>query len=236
MIDLETIAELARGDARVVELAREARQVLQGGAELTQRLLAVARRQHHETRIVDHNELVGATGALLRRSLGQGIDVRTRLTPERCQARVDSAQLESALLNLALNARDAMPDGGILTLATANRNISRPDPASGLVPSAYALVTVEDTGHGMAPGILARAFEPLFTTKDPEAGTGLGLSQVYGFVKQSGGHVALRSNVGRGTKVTLYLSVAGSAAAAPKLGAARDRTTVDLRARARPPR
>jgi signal transduction histidine kinase len=213
MIDLEMIAELARDDARILELAQEARQTLQGGAKLTQRLLAFARRQRLETRTVDVNELVAAAAALLRRSLGKGIRVRTRLTRERCQARVDPSQLENALLNLALNARDAMPDGGTLTLAAANQSLTRPDPVSGLAAGAFAVVTVDDTGHGMAPDVLERAFEPLFTTKAAEAGTGLGLSMVYGFAKQSGGHVALRSKVGRGTRVTLYLPAPAGAAA-----------------------
>jgi signal transduction histidine kinase len=204
-MDLEMIAELAHDDARLLKLAQEARGVLQDGAELTRRLLAFARRQHLETRTVDVNELVAATGQLLRRSLGQDIRVRTRLTRELCQARVDPTQLQSALLNLALNARDAMPDGGTLTLATAPQYLPEAGGGSDLSAGVFAVVTVDDTGHGMAPEVLERAFEPMFTTKATEAGTGLGLSMVYGFAKQSGGHVTLRSKVGRGTKVTLYL-------------------------------
>jgi signal transduction histidine kinase len=108
-------------------------------------------------------------------------------------------------LNLAFNSRDAMPEGGTLTIATAGRGAAKGDQHVGLEPGAFVAVRVADTGHGMAPEILARAFEPLFTTKEAGGGTGLGLSMVYGFAKQSGGHVSIRSEVGLGTVVTLYL-------------------------------
>jgi signal transduction histidine kinase len=213
-MDLEMIAELANDNPQILRLAQEGRDVLHHGAELTQRLLAFARRQRLETRTVDVNELVATTGEMLRRSLGAGIRLRTRLTPERCRAKVDPGQLQSALLNLALNARDAMPGGGTLTIATGNETVSAADQRPGLEPGAFAVVTVVDTGRGMPPEILERAFEPLFTSKEAGGGTGLGLSMVYGFAKQSGGDVRIDSEVGRGTTVTLHLPAAEAGAAA----------------------
>lgn len=224
-MNLEMIAELAHGDARIRELAEEARNVLQGGAELTQGMLAFARRQRLETRTVDVNELLAATVELLRRSLGQGIRLRTRLTSRRCVAHVDPTQLQSALVNLALNARDAMPDGGTLTLATTTEHATAAAQPPGPAAGTFVVVVVEDTGHGMPPEVLERAFEPMFTTKGAGAGTGLGLSMVYGFAKQSGGHVTLRSKVGRGTRVTLYLPPAEPAAADAVSGDAANGTT-----------
>ena len=120
-------------------------------------------------------------------------------------SRGEAQQLQNALLNLAFNARDAMREGGTLTIATASQRAGEGDQRSGLQAGAFVVVTVADTGHGMAPEVLEHAFEPLFTTKQAGGGTGLGLSIVYGFAKQSGGHVSIRSAVGRGTTVTLYL-------------------------------
>ena len=205
IVDLEMIAELARDRTRIAQLAEEARAVLQNGAELTEHLLTFARRQRLEGRLVDINAMVAATGELLRRSLGQAIRVETMLTDERCQAWVDPTQLQNALLNLAFNARDAMPDGGTLTVATGSERAIEGDQQRGLEPGGFVVVKVADTGHGMAPEVLEHAFEPLFTTKQAGGGTGLGLSIVYGFAKQSGGHVSIRSEVGHGTTVTLYL-------------------------------
>jgi signal transduction histidine kinase len=205
IVDLEMIAGLAGDRTRIRQLAEEARAVLQNGAELTEHLLTFARRQRLEARLVDVNAMVAATGELLRRSLGQAIRLETSLAGERCQAWVDPTQLQNALLNLAFNARDAMPDGGTLTIATGCEHGIEGDQRPALAPGGLVVVTVADTGHGMAPEVLERAFEPLFTTKQAGGGTGLGLSIVYGFAKQSGGHVTIRSKVGRGTTVTLYL-------------------------------
>jgi signal transduction histidine kinase len=205
LVDLEMIAELARDRTRIAQLADEARAVLRNGAELTKHLLAFARRQRLEARLVDVNATVAATGELLRRSLAQAIRLETNLTDQRCQAWVDPTQLQNALLNLAFNARDAMPDGGRLTIATGSQRGIEGDQRRGPEPAGFLVVTVADTGHGMAPEILEHAFEPLFTTKQAGGGTGLGLSIVYGFAKQSGGHVNIRSEVGRGTTVILYL-------------------------------
>jgi signal transduction histidine kinase len=203
------IVELGERQTRIAELAHEARSVLQSGADLTQRLLTFARRQRLEARLIDINAMVGATGELLRRSLGPAIRIETVLTGE-CQAWLDPTQLQNALLNLAFNARDAMPKGGTLTIATGTEHVAEADQQRGLQPGAFVVITVADTGHGMAPKVLERAFEPLFTTKEAGGGAGLGLSMVYGFVKQSGGHASIRSEVGRGTAVTLYLPHAGA--------------------------
>ena len=205
IVDLEMIADLADAETRIAKLAEEAHAVLRNGAELTERLLTFARRQRLEARLVDVNAIVGATGELLCHSLGQEIRLETTLTDDRCQAWVDPAQLQNALLNLAFNARDAMPEGGTLTIATASERATRKSQNAGPPRSAFVAVTVADTGHGMAPEVLEHAFEPLFTTKEAGGGTGLGLSMVYGFAKQSGGHVRIRSEVGQGTVVTLYL-------------------------------
>jgi two-component system CheB/CheR fusion protein len=142
---------------------------------------------------------------------------------------VDPTQLQSALVNLALNARDAMRDGGTLTLATTTEHLTGADQPLGLAAGTFVMVAVDDTGHGMPPEVLERAFEPMFTTKGVGAGTGLGLSMVYGFAKQSGGHVTLRSKVGRGARVTLYLPAAEPDAAAAASGAAAIRTTTSAR-------
>jgi signal transduction histidine kinase len=205
IVDLEMIAELAGDRTRIAQLAEEVRAVLQNGAELTEHLLTFARRQRFEARLVDVNAMVAATGELLRRSLGQAIRLDTSLAGERCEAWVDPTQLQNAVLNLAFNARDAMPDGGTLTIATGCQHGIEGDERPGLAPGGFVVVTVADTGHGMAPEVLEHAFEPLFTTKQAGGGTGLGLSIVYGFAKQSGGHVTIRSEVGDGTTVTLYL-------------------------------
>jgi signal transduction histidine kinase len=205
ILDLEMIAELADDQTRIAKLAEEAHAVLRNGAELTERLLTFARRQRLEARLVDVNAIVGATGELLCHSLGPEIRLETTLTGDRCQAWVDPAQLQNAILNLAFNARDAMPEGGTLSLATASERPTAGGQKAGLPRDAFVVVTVGDTGHGMTPEVLERAFEPLFTTKEAGGGTGLGLSMVYGFAKQSGGHVRIRSQVGQGTVVTLYL-------------------------------
>ena len=209
IVDLDMIVELGERQTRIAELAHEARSVLQSGADLTQRLLTFARRQRLEARLIDINAMVVATGELLRRSLGPAIRIETVLTGE-CQAWLDPTQLQNALLNLAFNARDAMPKGGTLTIATGTEHVAEADQQRGLQPGAFVVITVADTGHGMAPKVLERAFEPLFTTKEAGGGAGLGLSMVYGFVKQSGGHASIRSEVGRGTAVTLYLPHAGA--------------------------
>ncbi len=174
-------------------------------ASLTQRLLAFSRRQPLAPKSVDVNELVQGMDELIRRSIGETIELRLETQPSIWRTQCDPNQLESALLNLLINARDAMPDGGRLTIRTENavsdRAISEQPGASG----EFVKISVIDTGHGMSPDILKRVFEPFFTTKAIGHGTGLGLSMVYGFARQSGGFAEIDSREGRGTIVNLYL-------------------------------
>jgi len=176
-------------------------------AALTRQLLAFARRQPLEPTKIDVNRLVAGMSELLRRTLGEAVAVETVLAGGLWSIFADANQLESALINLAVNARDAMPGGGELTIETANAYLdeayvrSLPDVPAGQ----FVLIAVTDTGSGMTEAVLASAFEPFFTTKDIGHGTGLGLSQVYGFVKQSGGHIKIYSELGAGTTVKLYL-------------------------------
>jgi signal transduction histidine kinase/CheY-like chemotaxis protein len=176
-------------------------------AALTQRLLAFSRQQPLAPEAVDVNRLVGGMSDLLRRTLGEDVAVETLLAAGLWWAHADPNQLESSLLNLAVNARDAMPGGGRLTIETANADLDgADDEAREDVPAGeYVAIRVADTGTGMPPEVVGRAFEPFFTTKPVGKGTGLGLSQVYGFAKQSGGHAAICSAPGEGTAVTLYL-------------------------------
>jgi len=178
---------------------------------LTHRLLAFSRRQTLDPKPTDMNHLVSGLEDLFRRTVGPGIRLETSLASEPWPILCDPNQLESALLNLVINARDAMPDGGHLLIETANtvlrdrRGAPRDWPPQDVPPGDYAALSVADTGSGMAPDVISRAFDPFFTTKPTGQGTGLGLSMIYGFVVQSGGHVRLRSEVGQGTTVTIYL-------------------------------
>ena len=176
-------------------------------ATLTHRLLAFARRQPLEPRPVDVNKLVGAMSDLLRRSLGETIVIETVQAGGLWQTLADPNQLENALLNLAVNARDAMPQGGKLTIETANAFLDEAYATlhQGVASGQYVLMAVSDTGVGMTRDVVEKAFEPFFTTKEVGQGTGLGLPQVYGFVKQSGGHVKIYSEPNEGTTVKLYL-------------------------------
>jgi signal transduction histidine kinase len=176
-------------------------------ATLTQRLLAFGRRQPLSPAPIDVNRLVAGMSDLLRRMLGEIISVETVLGGGLWRTIADANQLENALLNLAVNARDAMPTGGKLTIETANAYLDEMYAAAHQEVAAgqYVMVAVSDTGSGMTRDVMAKAFEPFFTTKLVGQGTGLGLSQVYGFVKQSGGHVKLYSEPGEGTSVKLYL-------------------------------
>jgi NO-binding membrane sensor protein with MHYT domain/signal transduction histidine kinase/CheY-like chemotaxis protein len=180
----------------------------QRAASLTHRLLAFSRRQPLQPQVVDLNKLVAGLTDIFRRTLGESIQVETVLAGGLWPTFADPNQLESALLNLVINARDAMPGGGRLTIETANCHLddayaaTHPDVRAGQ----YVLVAVTDTGTGMTPETKAQAFEPFFTTKEIGQGTGLGLSMIYGFVKQSGGHVKLYSELGQGTVVKIYLS------------------------------
>jgi PAS domain S-box-containing protein len=190
-------------------------------ADLTRQLLAYSRKQALRPQRTDINELVATTGRLLGRALGAAIEVDFALARDLWNAEIDGAQLESALVNLAVNARDAMPDGGRLVIETANAALDagyvarNPEAAAG----DYVMLAVTDNGTGMAPEVVARAVEPFFTTKDVGKGTGLGLSMVYGFIKQSNGHLSIYSELGRGTTVKLFLpraAVERKAAEAPR--------------------
>jgi PAS domain S-box-containing protein len=194
--------------ARIVRARDMALHGAQRAATLTTRLLAFARQQPLVPKAVDPNRLVGAMAEFLQRSLGEAIALETVLAAGLWDAHVDEHQLENALLNLALNARDAMPNGGKLSIETANCYLDAAYVADLLEPVAagqYVMIAVADTGSGMDQVTLDRAFEPFFTTKEAGKGTGLGLSQVYGFVRQSAGHVKIYSERGEGTTLKIYL-------------------------------
>ena len=191
-------------------LRRAAENAMRGAERatvLTQRLLAFSRRQPLAPRPINLNKLVGGMSELLHRTLGETIEVETVLASGLWRVEADPNQLENAMLNLAVNARDAMPDGGKLTIETANTHLDRGYTAqnSEVLPGQYVVICVSDTGAGMDPATVQRVFEPFFTTKEVGKGTGLGLSMVYGFVKQSGGHVKIYSEPGEGTTVKIYL-------------------------------
>ncbi|HLI11349.1 MAG TPA: PAS domain S-box protein [Alphaproteobacteria bacterium] len=208
--NLDLLTRKVSGDRerRLIEIARHAAVRC---AKLTEQLLAFARRQPLHPEPHDVNHLIGGFEAVLRRACGEMIDVSIALDPALRLASVDAQQFESALLNLAVNARDAMPQGGTLRITTRNVEIDQARAAAMAEPTApgpYIAIAVDDTGHGMTADVLAHAIEPYFTTKEVGQGSGLGLSQVYGFVTQSGGHLDLASKPRRGTTVTLYLPAA----------------------------
>ncbi|WP_256924081.1 PAS domain-containing sensor histidine kinase [Sphingomonas sp. IBVSS2] len=211
---------------RLARAAGAAMNGAQRAAVLTQRLLAFSRRQPLAPKRVDPNRLIAGMSDLLHRSLGEMIEVEIVQAARVWPAEVDANQLENALLNLAVNARDAMPQGGKLTIETANTHLDSHYAAidAEVAPGQYVLICVSDTGTGMDAETLAHAFEPFFTTKEVGRGTGLGLSMVYGFIKQSGGHVRIYSERGSGTTVKIYLprfhgTARGAAAHAPVLPA-----------------
>ncbi|MCP8937256.1 ATP-binding protein [Alsobacter sp. SYSU M60028] len=199
-------------DARARRAATLAKEGAIRAALLTQRLLAFSRQQPLSPQRVDANALVAGMSDLTRRTLGEKIKVRCVLPRDPLPVNIDANQLESAILNLAVNARDAMTDGGTLTIETAGERVAQPsrDPESP-PPGDYVVIRVRDTGSGIPSDVLPKVFEPFFTTKPHGQGTGLGLSQVYGFIKQSGGYVIVESAEGRGTTVSLYLPPAGEA-------------------------
>ena len=225
----ELLANRTDDNPDYVTLARLTMEAAEKGAALTQRLLAFGRRQALEPRPTEVHELIAGMEELLSRAVGANIDIQHVRGNDLWRANVDPSQLETALINLAVNARDAMPSGGRLTVETANKHVdgeyvtANPDVKAG----DYVMIAISDTGVGMPADVVARAFEPFFTTKEVGKGTGLGLSMVYGFLKQSGGHAKIYSEPGIGTVVRLYLpraltdEIAGTteAAAAPNLPA-----------------
>jgi PAS domain S-box-containing protein len=204
-------AELMREDLPddhpLKEVAGTMVQAARRGSDLTQRLLAFARRQALDPKPIDVNRLIAHMDGLLRRSLGDHVEIELSRGGGLWLAMVDDIQLESALLNLCLNARDAMPDGGRLTIETANVRLDYDyaEQHGDIEPGQYVMVAVSDTGKGIDPDHLDKVFEPFFTTKEKGKGTGLGLSMIYGFIKQSSGHVKIYSEPGEGTTVRMYL-------------------------------
>lgn len=195
---------------RTEDVARHAaatHQALERAASLTHRLLAFSRRQTLQLQVIEPNLLIQGMEELIQRTLGPSILLELRATAGLWTALSDTNQLETALLNLAINARDAMPDGGTLVIETANRHVTATDLSAQDEAQVgdYVEIAVTDTGAGMTPAVLARVFEPFFTTKPAGQGTGLGLSQVYGFIRQAGGFVRLESEPGKGTCIYLFL-------------------------------
>jgi signal transduction histidine kinase/CheY-like chemotaxis protein len=203
--NLELAARRVGDPERVGRAIAGARTGAERAAELTQRLLAYGRRQPLAPRTVAPNALIEGMTDLLRRTLGGAIELTSRLGHGIWPVHVDPVQLESAILNIAINGRDAMPGGGKLEIKTANRIMGREESGGAPPPGDDVLIAIADTGHGMEEAVAARALEPFFTTKEVGKGTGLGLSQVYGFVTQSGGHFGLVTAPGGGTRVELYL-------------------------------
>ena len=201
--------KLAGTDEQSARMLDTALTAANRAATLIRRLLAFARHQRLDPKVVSVNAVVADLEDLLRRTLGEGISIETSLSPDLWLTEVDTDELENAILNLAINARDAMPFGGRLTLTTANTRLepgnTDPDPNAEIAPGDYVMLAVGDTGTGMAAEVAARVFEPFFTTKEQGRGTGLGLSQVYGFIRQSGGHVKIESRPSVGTVVTIWL-------------------------------
>jgi PAS domain S-box-containing protein len=205
-------------DPNLNQLSSEALDAALRGADLTKRLLAFARRQTLQPQRTDLNELIEGISKLLRRTLGTDIEIKLNLEPKLWPANVDPSQLGASLINIVNNARDAMPNGGTLTIATSNRHLDEDYVAShtDLAPGDYTLIEVSDTGTGIPQEFLNHIFDPFFTTKEQGKGTGLGLSMVFGFTKQSAGHINVYSEVGHGTTFRLYLPRDRTAAEAPE--------------------
>jgi signal transduction histidine kinase/CheY-like chemotaxis protein len=211
---IEIVAEEVAEEPQIAALAKTISQAADRGAELTQRLLAFARKQPLRPREVDVNTLIVEATSLLRASVGEQIEIESLLDENALNALVDTSQLTTALLNLAVNARDAMPNGGRLTLETGNVVLDEDsvDARADIKSGRYVMIAVTDNGSGIPASIRDKVFEPFFTTKGLGKGTGLGLSTVYGFVKQSGGHVRIDSEEARGTSIKLFLPQATSQA------------------------
>ena len=215
--NLEFVSAKLRGDDALLSRIQRAEWAAQRGATLTKQLLAFARKQPLEPKPVNLSQVLPEIGGLLQRTLGETIEVRVVDAAGLWNCMTDTAQLESVVLNLALNARDAMPGGGRLTVEVANKVLDEEYARAHAEVTAgdYVMLAVSDTGQGMTPDVAAHAFEPFFTTKSDGKGTGLGLAMVYGFVKQSGGHIKLYTEPGEGTTMRMYLPrVVGAATTA----------------------
>ncbi|MBI3994216.1 MAG: PAS domain S-box protein [Candidatus Lambdaproteobacteria bacterium] len=205
--NLQFLVDEIDGGKDTLDLAQKALGAAERGAQLTQHLLAFARRQPLQPVPINMNTMITEISELLRSTLGERIEVETVLAGGIWPTLADPQQLENAILNLALNARDAMPQGGKLTIETGNARLDEEYAVNHteVTPGQYVLLAISDTGPGMTPDVMRRAFDPFFTTKDVGYGSGLGLSMVYGFVKQSKGHVKIYSELGQGTTVKIYL-------------------------------
>jgi signal transduction histidine kinase len=202
---IENDGEIPR--PKILRLLKTSEAATDRATKLTRQLLAFARRETLQLGVVTLDEVIVGCEPFLRRALGEAITLKLSFEPGLWPNRIDAAQFESTMLNLAVNARDAMPSGGQLEIATSNVEIDAAQArgTDGLVPGSFVQVRVADTGTGMAPDVAAHAFEPFFTTKDVGKGTGLGLSQVYGFIRQSGGHISIDTGLGQGTSFHMYL-------------------------------
>ena len=211
---IEILGEAVKDRPHLVQITDMISAAAARGADLTRHLLAFARRQPLQPRNTDVNALVIDAARLLRPTLGEQIEIESMLAHDSAPALIDPSQLSTAILNLALNARDAMPDGGKLTLETRNVVLDEnyPSMTSELKPGNYVMIAVSDTGEGIPGSLLDKVFEPFFTTKEVGKGSGLGLSMVYGFVKQSNGHIKIYSEESHGTTVKLYLPAAAGVA------------------------
>ena len=207
MGNLELAAARATADSQLSELIKEALAAGHRGAALTHRLLAFSRQQALQPARTDLNDVVSGMSGMLKRTLGEDIEIEVRLDENLWPELADKSQVESALLNLAINARDAMPEGGKLTIETANATLDAEyaDGHEEVTAGDYVMLAVSDTGSGMASDVVERAIEPFFTTKEVGKGSGLGLSMIFGFAKQSNGHLKIYSEPGHGTTVKLYL-------------------------------
>jgi len=214
--DFNNLLTVIRGNLEVFRIAPDsadgrssleaAVEAIERGKDLTNRLLAFSRKQPLKPEIIDPGELLVSLRALLRRTLGEGLDVQIHLAADLWCCEVDRNELQSALINLVVNARDAMPDGGRVVISARNLDVQDSWAVGAEVPPGkYVVLEVRDFGMGMPPDVKERAFDPFFTTKPKGKGTGLGLSMVYGFIKQSGGHIDIESRPGRGTTVSLFL-------------------------------
>jgi CheY-like chemotaxis protein len=198
---------MAAGVTDIRQFLDAASDAARRAADLTRRLLAFSRQQPLAPQVLDVNRVVAGMSELLHRTLGETIRLETVLAGGLWRVNVDPSQIENSILNLAVNARDAMPEGGRITIETANAHLDDAYARANPVAEAgqYVMIAVTDSGTGMSPEVVAKAFDPFFTTKGAGKGTGLGLSQVHGFVRQSGGHIKIYSEPGQGTTVKIYL-------------------------------
>jgi signal transduction histidine kinase len=212
--NLELLEARLGGDPTLSRYVQRSLEAARQGGAMTHQLLTFARRQPLQQVVFDVNERLRGKSDLLAQTVGRSVRIEMDLLSGACSVEADPVQLESATLNLLINARDAMPKGGTVTIRTANISLDAEQAAAfrDAEPGDYVCISISDTGTGISPEILARVFEPFFTTKPVGSGTGLGLSQVYGFVRQSHGFVAIESEIGRGTTVSLHLRRAVAAA------------------------